>query len=152
MQHHRQCLACRDRERDVRAADRHICVRRVGRKLTADEFREVDVVPAILAEQYVGVGHGSNAPIQCLNVLVERAAAVAHVLGYEGNAFQQILDAMIERGDEQALLVLGQLPRGDVEGQALDAYKMPHGVEFGLCRFLEPDLRPSGSEKRNVTV
>ena len=54
---------------------------------------------------------------------------------------------MIERRDEQALLVLGQLPRGDVEGKTLDAYKLPHGVEFGLCRFLEPDFPAVGKRE-----
>ena len=53
-------------------------------------------------------------------------------------------DVMIECGDEQALLVLGPLARGDVESEALEAYKAPHGVEFGLCCFLEPDFPAVG--------
>ena len=51
---------------------------------------------------------------------------------------------MIERGDEQALLVLGSLARGHVESKALEAYKAPHGVELGLCCFLEPDFPAVG--------
>ena len=68
----------------------------------------------------MGIGHGLNAPIECLNVLVERTAAWAHVLGDEGNARQQILDVMIECGDEQALLIRGPLARCDVESETLE--------------------------------
>ena len=89
-----------DRERDVRAPDRGVCVRSAGRKLTADEFGEVDAIPAILAEQRLGTGHRLYAPIQCLDVVVEGIAAMAHVLGDGSNARQQIFDAMIERGDD----------------------------------------------------
>ena len=122
-------------QRDVRALDVRVCVCRVGRELTADELGEINAVPAILAEQRMSIGHGLNAPIQCLNILVDRVAALAHIFGDDGNARQQIFDAMIERGDEQALLVLRQLARGDVESKALEAYKTPYGVEFGLCLF-----------------
>ena len=44
----------------------------------------------------MGIDHGLNAPIECLNVLVKGTAVGADVLGDEGNARQQILD-----GDEQ---------------------------------------------------
>jgi hypothetical protein len=71
VQHHRQHLGRRDWQRHIRATDRRVCVRSVGRKLTADEFGEVNAIPATLAEQRVGTGHGSYAPIECLNVLVE---------------------------------------------------------------------------------
>jgi hypothetical protein len=40
---------------------------------------------------------------------------------------------MIKRGDEQALLLLRQLARGDVESEAFEAYKTPYGVELGLA-------------------
>jgi hypothetical protein len=53
----RQRLGHRDGERDIRAAERSVCVRSVGHKLTTDEFGEVDAVRAILAEQRVGIGH-----------------------------------------------------------------------------------------------
>src|SRR5262249_18867568 len=52
---------------------------------------------------------------------------------------------MIELGDEQALLVLGSLARGDVESKTLDAHKSLQGVEFGLCCFLEPDFPTVGA-------
>ena len=48
----------------------------------------------------MGTGHRLYAPIQCLNVIVEGIAAMAHVLGDGSNARQQIFDAMIERGDD----------------------------------------------------
>src|SRR5262249_34460940 len=129
----------------IRAADRGVCVRSVGRKLTADEFGEVDASPATLAEQRVGTGHGSYAPIECLNVLVERTAVLAHALRDGSNASQQILDVMIELGDEQALLALKSFARGDVESKTIEAYKSPQGVKFGLCGFLQPDFPAVGS-------
>jgi hypothetical protein len=93
----------------------------------------------------VGTGHGSYAPIECLNVVVERTAVLAHVLGDGSNASQQILDVMVELGDEQALLVFKSLARGDVESKTLEAYKSPQSVEFRLCCFLEPDFPAIGA-------
>src|SRR5215471_14978381 len=129
----------------MRAANRGVCVRSVGRKLTADEFGDVDAIPVTLAEQRVGTRHRLYAAPQCLNVVVERTAAMAHVLGDGSNARQQIFDAMIQRGDEQALLVRGSLACGDVESEALEAYKSPQCIEFGLCCFLEPDFPAVGA-------
>src|SRR6516225_5321662 len=136
--HPRQYLGRRDRKRDIRATDGRVCIRSVGRKLTANEFGEVDTIPATLAEQRVGTGHGSYAPIQCLNVVVERTAVLAHIYGEGSNARQQILDVMIKLSDEQTLLILGSLARGDVESKTLETYKSPQCIEFGLCCFLEP--------------
>src|SRR5262249_442927 len=80
-----------------------------------------------------------------LNVLVERTAVLDHVLGDGSNASQQILDVMIKLSDEQPLLILGSLARGDVESKTLEAYKAPQDVEFGLCCFLEPDFPAVGA-------
>src|SRR5262245_33172656 len=52
---------------------------------------------------------------------------------------------MIKLSDEQPLLILGSLARGDVESKTLEAYKSPQGVEFGLCCFLEPDFPAVGA-------
>src|SRR5262249_55466940 len=52
---------------------------------------------------------------------------------------------MIQRGDEQALLVRGSLACGDVDSEALEAYESPQCIEFGLCRFLEPDFPAVGA-------
>jgi hypothetical protein len=49
-----------------------------------------------------------------LNVVVERIAVTAHVFGDGSNARQQIFDAMIERGDQQVLLIRGSLACGDM--------------------------------------
>jgi hypothetical protein len=63
-----------------------------------------------------------DAPIECLNVCVGQTVPLAHILGDNGNARQQILDTIIQGGDEQTLLILGLLARGDVNGEAFDAY------------------------------
>jgi hypothetical protein len=47
----------------------------------------------------MNIGHGLNAAIECLNVLLEGTAALAHVLSDGGNTSQQIVDVMIECGD-----------------------------------------------------
>ena len=49
MQHHRQSLGRRNSERDVRTADRRVCVCRVRGKLTADELGKLDAILKILA-------------------------------------------------------------------------------------------------------
>jgi hypothetical protein len=110
----------------------------------ADKFGEINVAPAILAEQRVGVGHGLDTSLECLNVCVKRTAALTGILGDDGNACQQISDALIECGDEQTLVFLEPLARGNVEGEALEAYKAPHGVELGPSYFLEPDFPTVG--------
>ena len=100
----------------------------------------------------MGTGHGSYAPIECLNVVVERTAVLAHVLGDGSNASQQILDVMVELDDEQALLVLKSLARGDVESKTLEAYKSPQSVEFRLAASSSQTSRPSGRLKRKAMV
>ena len=109
----------------------------------ADEFGEVDAIPDIAAEQRVCIGHGPNAPIERVNVVVERTAALAHVLGDGGNACQQILDVMIECGDQQALLVRGPLARGDVEREALETYKAPPPSNSAFAVSSSQTSRPS---------
>ena len=60
---------------------------------TADEFSEVDAVPAILAEQRVGIDHGLNAPIECLNVLVKGTAGQLAPNATDANATSPARDS-----------------------------------------------------------
>jgi len=41
-----------------------------------------------------------DAPIKCLNVCVGQTVPLAHILGDKGDARQQILDTIIQGGDE----------------------------------------------------
>src|SRR6266513_1192009 len=50
LQHHPQRLGCRGGECYVGAANRRICVRRVGSKLAADNIREANALPVTLAQ------------------------------------------------------------------------------------------------------
>src|SRR5262245_23073410 len=77
VQYHRQRLRRRNRERDPRAADGRVGIRGVLRKLTANECGEIGAVPVMLAEQGVGIDHGSDAPTEGMNVFVERVAVPA---------------------------------------------------------------------------
>src|SRR5438067_13674128 len=83
-------------------------------------------------------GHTLNAPIECLDELVDRAAALARILGDRGNAREYVLDAVVKLRDQQALVFVSPLALCNVNGQALDACTLPGGVELGRCCFLEP--------------
>ena len=106
----------------------------------ADELGEVDGVPDFAAELRVYIGHGPKPPIECVNVLVDRTAALAHTFGDCSNACQQIFNVMIKCSDQQALMVRGALACRDIDRKALETYQAPHAVKFTLCGFLEPDL------------
>src|SRR6516165_11368099 len=102
------------------------------RKLTAHELGEIGALPAIVTEQRVSIGHGLNAPMERWNVVIERIGASARFPGDHADALQQILHAIIERGDEQALLMFGFFARRNIERETLQAYRLSHRVEFGL--------------------
>src|SRR5258708_20386385 len=48
VQHRGQRLSLRDRERDIWAADRRVCVRSIRRSLTPNEFADAESTPLIL--------------------------------------------------------------------------------------------------------
>src|SRR5436305_1163632 len=89
-------------------------------------------------------GHTLNAPIECLDELVDRTAALACILGNSGNAREHVLDAVVKLRDQQALVFVSPLALCNVNGQALDAYTLPGRVELGHCCFLEPYFPPVG--------
>src|SRR3954447_2951415 len=91
-------------------------------------------------------GHTLNAPIECLNELVNRTAALACILGDRGNTREHVLDAVVKLGDQQALVFVSPLALCNVNRQALDAYTLPGRVEFSRCCFLEPYLPSVGSD------
>src|SRR3954466_13439051 len=90
-------------------------------------------------------GHTLNAPIECLDELVDRAAALASILGDRGNAGEHVLDAVVKLRDQKALVFVSPLALCNVDGQALDAYTLPGRVELGHRCFLEPYFPPVGS-------
>src|SRR5262249_7915229 len=112
--------------------------RALGRKLPADQVGKSGPFPVVLAEQRVSIGHGLNAPIECLDIFVERSAAPARILGDHGYAREKIPYAMFQRRDERSLLVFRLLARSNVEREALEAHEAPDVVEFARSRFLEP--------------
>jgi hypothetical protein len=96
--------------------------------------------------------HALNAPIECLDKLVHRAAALARIHGDHGNAREHVLDAVVKLGDQQALVFVSPLALRNVEGQALDAYTLPGCVELGRCCFLEPHFLAVGRITRKATA
>src|SRR3954452_19873570 len=90
-------------------------------------------------------GHTLNAPIECLDELVDRTAALACILRDSGNAREHVLDAVVKLRDQQALMFVSPLALRNVNGQALDAYPLPGRFELGLCCFPEPYFPPVGS-------
>src|SRR5262249_21706216 len=104
---------------------------RVGRELAADQACEVDALPAILAEQRVGGGHGLDATVEGFDELVHRAAALPAIHRDHANTREHVLDAMVQLGDQQVLMLLGPLALSNVEGQALEAHKASCRVELG---------------------
>ena len=106
----------------------------------ADEFGEVNGVPNIAAELRVYIGHGPKPPIECLNVFVDRTAALAHAFGDCSTSCQQIFNVMIKCSDQQALLVRSSLARRDIDRKALENLPVLDAIKFTLCGFLEPDL------------
>src|SRR6476620_6210021 len=87
----------------------------------------------------MGIDHRFKPPFERLNVRVKRDAVLAHASGNDGNSRKQILDVMIECGDQLALLIRGPLACRDVESKALQTYQAPDVAEFSLSCFLEPD-------------
>src|SRR5436309_11881500 len=90
-------------------------------------------------------GHTLNAPIECLDELVDRTAALACILGDRGNAREHVLDAVVKLRDQQALVFVRPLALCNVNGEALNAYTLPSRVELGRCCFLEPYFPSVGS-------
>src|SRR5437764_14188934 len=90
-------------------------------------------------------GHTLNAPIECLDELVDRTAALACILRDSSNAREHVLNAVVKLRDQQALVFVSPLALRNVNGQALDAYTLPGCVELGHSCFLEPYFSPVGS-------
>src|SRR2546430_8410102 len=89
--------------------------------------------------------HALDSPIECLDKTVYRAAALARIHGNHGNAREHVFDAVVKLRDQQALVLVSPLARGNVDGQALDAYTVPGCVELGRCCFLEPHFLAVGA-------
>ena len=89
--------------------------------------------------------HALDALIECLDKLVHGAAALLRIHGDHANAREHVLDAVVKLGDQQVLVLFSSLALRDVEGQALDAYAFPDGVELGRCCFLKPHFPAVGA-------
>src|SRR6516225_3810857 len=86
----------------------------------------------------MGVRHRSDAPIERFDEFLHRVATLARRHRYHCNTSENVLDAMVEFGDQPLSVLLVPLAPGDITDQALETCIMPFGVEFGLGGFLKP--------------
>src|SRR5262245_9314369 len=86
--------------------------------------------------------HRSNAAVECSDKVSHRAAGFLRTSDDSRNNREHVLDAMVELGNEQALVLLRLLVLSDVSRQALDAQQAPGCIKFTPCRLLQPHLSP----------
>src|SRR5262249_47632072 len=86
----------------------------------------------------MSVRHRSDAPLECFDELIHRAAALACRHGYHCNTCENVLDAVVELGDQPLSVLLVPFAPSNVTDQALKAQVMPAGIELGLGGFLKP--------------
>jgi signal transduction histidine kinase len=126
---------------DMRALNERTLVPRAEGQLTADELTEVDALPMAPAQESVRIRQRIDAIVERVYELVRRSAALPGALRDRGDAGEHILHAMVQLGDQQALVLLGFSAFGHINvnpRHALGATGMVVGNE--ASRFNPPDL------------
>jgi len=116
-------------------------------ELVADEIGEPRAVPAALAQERMGRGHGLDAPIEGLDELVHGAAALAGIHRDHRDPREDVLHAVVELRDQHILALFRALCARDVAGQPLEEHEAARRVELGSRGFLEPDFLAVGTHE-----
>src|SRR5262245_21940558 len=85
--------------------------------------------------------HGLDAPIECANEHIDRAAAPTCALGNHSNTCEHVSDAVVELGHEEVLALLRLLKLGDVLAHD-EKYRPPFCDRYGAHSFSCPQDAP----------
>src|SRR5262245_14419779 len=138
MQHHGHRLTCLRLQNDFGAANLSVVAGGVRCKLAANEFCKRYPIPPAGAQQLVCCCHRANASIERRYEIGDRSAALPGVGNNSADGRERVLDAMVELGQQSALLFLHPLALGDVNADADDSVWVASAAKGKETARLDP--------------